>query len=221
MTQNRSTLFLVSICEILDNDAFFDIIHWSDDGESFTISDPASLSANVLPLYFKHKSYSSFVRQLHMYSFHKAKSGNSFQHPFFQRGNSACLSGIHRKSLTSKASIVSSCIVHNDAGPLHRKIFRVYQRNKSNDAKVQHLEYSVQTLVEQNEYLITQLWETRQRTQKIELVLFAFMGQLKDKGLVRREAISNETLLSITHIPSLFLESVSSPQVPSSDEEGD
>ena len=46
-----------------------DTIHWDDSGTMFTITDSLRFEQEVLPLYFKHRSGDSFVRQLHNYGF--------------------------------------------------------------------------------------------------------------------------------------------------------
>ena len=66
-----------------------DIICWSSEGNSFTVKNIDELSDKVLPNYFKHNNFTSFVRQLNLYDFHKIRSEaneNEFKHRFFKRG---------------------------------------------------------------------------------------------------------------------------------------
>ncbi|KAL1409947.1 Flocculation suppression protein [Vanrija albida] len=84
------------------------LLFWSEDGTSFVCPNPTEFSKDVLPNYFKHNNWQSFVRQLNMYSFNKVSdlysTANSdpqaweFRHPLFRRGEPNLLSSIKRKS---------------------------------------------------------------------------------------------------------------------------
>lgn len=51
-----------------------DIICWCNSGKSFAIVDQIKFCQDLLPIFFKHSNFTSFVRQLNMYNFHKVKS---------------------------------------------------------------------------------------------------------------------------------------------------
>ncbi|KAI9503377.1 hypothetical protein BX070DRAFT_175123, partial [Coemansia spiralis] len=42
------------------------LISWTTDGDCFKVTDPVELARVVLPVYFKHGNWHSFVRQLNM-----------------------------------------------------------------------------------------------------------------------------------------------------------
>lgn len=50
-----------------------DLVSWSN-GDSFVIVDVEKFSQTVLPKYFKHSKFTSFVRQLNFYGFRKIRS---------------------------------------------------------------------------------------------------------------------------------------------------
>ena len=65
------------------------------------VKKPNEFSQKVLPHYFKHNNFASFIRQLNMYDFHKTKDSNNgkvFYHPNFQRDKRALLRQIRRKT---------------------------------------------------------------------------------------------------------------------------
>ena len=70
------TSFLEKLYAILSNDSYSQYIHWSPDGLYVIISDPNGLTKKVLPEFYKHHNFSSFVRQLNMYNFRKVRTSN-------------------------------------------------------------------------------------------------------------------------------------------------
>ncbi|CAO3683244.1 unnamed protein product [Rhizopus stolonifer] len=90
------------------NDPTTDIlIQWSNDGKSFLIKNHEQFSKNVLPRFYKHNTFTSFVRQLNMYDFHKIPHDDilidtsaeiwKFNHPYFQKNREDLLSLVTRK----------------------------------------------------------------------------------------------------------------------------
>lgn len=76
------------------------IIRWDKTGSFICVLSVPRLESLVLPIYFRHSKFSSFVRQLNMYGFSKCKPekgvASSFSNPLFQRG-SIDLSTIEKK----------------------------------------------------------------------------------------------------------------------------
>ncbi|CAH00310.1 stress-responsive transcription factor HSF1 [Kluyveromyces lactis] len=84
-------------------------IHWSTSGESIVVPNRERFVQEVLPKYFKHSNFASFVRQLNMYGWHKVqdvKSGSmlsnndsrwEFENENFKRGKEYLLENIVRQ----------------------------------------------------------------------------------------------------------------------------
>lgn len=47
---------------------------WSDNGETFLVKNPEVFARDIIPQFFKHNKFASFVRQLNFYGFRKIKN---------------------------------------------------------------------------------------------------------------------------------------------------
>ena len=70
----KASVFITNLYKILEDSTNHIHINWCDDQESFIILNISRFSETVLPKYYKHSNYSSFVRQLNMYNFTKLRS---------------------------------------------------------------------------------------------------------------------------------------------------
>jgi len=96
-------MFLQKTFDIVSTPDLDNEICWTKDGKGFIVSKTNEFAERVLPKYFKHNNFSSFVRQLNMYDFHKSRASNNeqiFSHPSFQRGKKELLKNIKRKTTT-------------------------------------------------------------------------------------------------------------------------
>ncbi|KAA1118883.1 hypothetical protein PGT21_009300 [Puccinia graminis f. sp. tritici] len=112
--------FVYKVYNMLLDPSFQHLISFNPNGQSFTVSNVQDFSKTVLPKHFKHNNFSSFVRQLNMYGFHKVNKtprgqrGNDnsaaweFVHPKFHRGRPDLLEQIRRKTLDSESGSQSS-----------------------------------------------------------------------------------------------------------------
>lgn len=104
-------LFLRKTFDLIEN-ADQEIASWSEDGRSFVVKDVKTFTDDVIPSYFKHNNFSSFVRQLNFYGFRKVKDENlkinneptiedkywKFRHPMFRKGRPDLLIEIKKAS---------------------------------------------------------------------------------------------------------------------------
>lgn len=90
--------FLIKTYQLVDDSNTDDIISWNDAGTTFIVWRPAEFARDLLPNYFKHNNFSSFVRQLNTYGFRKIVPDRwEFSNEFFRKGEKQLLSEIHRR----------------------------------------------------------------------------------------------------------------------------
>lgn len=111
-TNKNNPAFLNKLRSMVDDPNTDELIRWSPDGASFFVPNHVRFGDEVLPRFFKHNRFSSFVRQLNMYGFHKvphlqqgALKHDSpqeselweFSNPHFHRDHPEWLSRVQRK----------------------------------------------------------------------------------------------------------------------------
>lgn len=222
MSEKKTSQFLPSLYQMCNKDdqTHRECITWSDEGTSFWVSNIEQFSRMILPMYFKHNNYASFVRQLNMYGFHrsteprgKVEPGASmiehFTHEFFIRGREDLLANIHRKTSSnftksSKVSVGRGLGKAFGVGPSTKEAKHVQQqineqdearRSMQDDVDVlkknqMQLANTIQVLHQQN---ITLQQEMQRQADRLDSVISSLTGhqvELEQEAVKRRRAVA-------------------------------
>ncbi|XP_019856235.1 PREDICTED: heat shock factor protein-like [Amphimedon queenslandica] len=106
--------FISKVWSIVNDESILHLVAWSESGKTFLVLDEPRFSKDVLPKYFKHNNFASFVRQLNLYGFRKVakpdqgallkSSGDSveFWHANFRRDHPELLNLVQRRPVSSR-----------------------------------------------------------------------------------------------------------------------
>ena len=102
--------FLKKLFYILNEESYSNIITWNESGSGFYIKNQRKFCDEILETFFKSNNFSSFIRQLNLYNFHKSKKNEIeiFENKFFQKNNSKDLVNIHRQKTNERRKMCCS-----------------------------------------------------------------------------------------------------------------
>ena len=107
-----ATPFPVKLHQLLEEDAYPNIISWQPHGRSFILRDHQAFLEEVMTKYFKQTKLTSFQRQLNLYAFRRISSGpdkGSYYHELFLRGKDNLCSLMVRMRVKGTKIKSSSC----------------------------------------------------------------------------------------------------------------
>lgn len=118
-TSKTRPAFVMKIWSMVNDPANHEYIRWNDNGKTFQVFHREEFMKLILPKYFKHNNFASFVRQLNMYGWHKVQDINNgtlnkddkssdeiwqFENPYFVKGREDLLDKIVRNKTMNQES---------------------------------------------------------------------------------------------------------------------
>ncbi|KAK1572982.1 HSF-type DNA-binding protein [Colletotrichum navitas] len=113
---SNSSDFVRKLYKMLEDPAYANIVRWGNEGDTFVILETDKFTNDILPKHFKHSNFSSFVRQLNKYDFHKLRRNDEnnespygkqaweFKHSAFRADRKDNLDNIRRKAPAQRKS---------------------------------------------------------------------------------------------------------------------
>ncbi|KAL6274469.1 hypothetical protein ACE6H2_025161 [Prunus campanulata] len=199
--------FLNKTFQMVDDPETNSVVSWSAAAQSFIVWDSYEFSRTLLPKYFKHNNFSSFIRQLNTYGFKKVDPDRwEFANEGFQGGKKHLLKNIKRRISYNKQPTVGS--VDSTKTGLESEIESL---KKDQD----FLKLEIMNLRQQQKYSQHQLTAVEQRIRNSECknqrMLFfltktgtnpTIVQQLMQKRVIKRE-LDGSDLRKRRRLPSV------------------
>jgi len=143
------SVFVAKLYQLLDCDDYKEYLTWNETGDVFVICNMDEFAQNVLPKYFKHCKFTSFVRQLNIYGFYRVSDARKskhvrskhacvFSHSQFRRGRQDLLPNIRRKvskTVRRKPRNTDSSLSQNHIGDGSSSSQSIYAHQSSMNTK--------------------------------------------------------------------------------------
>ncbi|KAH0717788.1 hypothetical protein KY285_013819 [Solanum tuberosum] len=187
--------FLAKTYEMVDDPSCDAIVSWSSNNKSFIVWNPPDFARDLLPRYFKHNNFSSFIRQLNTYGFRKidpekwefANEGN------FIRGQPHLLKNIHRRKPVHSHSAQN---LHGLSSPLTESERHGYKED-------------IQKLMHDNGSLHLDLQRHKQDHQGLELQMQVLTERVQHAEHRQKTMLSalaqtlDKPVMDLSHMPQL------------------
>ncbi|KAK8490343.1 hypothetical protein V6N13_009017 [Hibiscus sabdariffa] len=174
--------FLVKTYDMVDDSSTDDIVSWSSNRKSFVVWNPPEFARLLLPTYFKHNNFSSFIRQLNTYGFRKIDPEKwEFANEDFVKDQRHLLKNIHRRKPIHSHSNPPGSLIDPERAGYEEEIENLSREKAALEANVSRSRQERSALKQQVEELTLQADQMERRQE----TLFNFLEKaLQDPSFV-------------------------------------
>ncbi|XP_073315043.1 heat shock factor protein HSF8-like [Primulina huaijiensis] len=172
--------FLAKTYDVVDDPSTDTIVSWSASNNSFVVWDSSLFARDLLPKYFKHNNFSSFVRQLNTYGFRKVDPDRwEFANEGFLRGQKHLLKSISRRKPAhlqphqqqppvGQSSPVGACVevgkfgleeeverLKRDKNVLMQELVRLRQQQQTTDGQLKTMVQRLQGMEQRQQQMMS------------------------------------------------------------------
>uniref|UniRef100_A0A0D9VYV8 HSF-type DNA-binding domain-containing protein n=2 Tax=Leersia perrieri TaxID=77586 RepID=A0A0D9VYV8_9ORYZ len=188
--------FLCKTYEVVDDPSSDTVVSWGFAGNSFVVWDANAFSAVLLPRYFKHSNFSSFVRQLNTYGFRKVDPDRwEFANEGFLRGKKELLKTIKRRRPPPTSPPSSSSSSSSSAAAAAAACLEVGQFGR--DGEVDRLQRDKSVLIAEVVKLRQEQQTTRAQMQAMEERISAAEQKQQQMTVFLARAMKNPGFLQM------------------------
>ncbi|KAL1088611.1 hypothetical protein V6Z11_D08G264000 [Gossypium hirsutum] len=163
--------FLSKTYDVVNDPSTDSVVSWSSGNNSFVVWKVPEFARDLLPKYFKHNNFSSFVRQLNTYGFRKVDPDRwEFANEGFLRGQKHLLKTISRRKPPNVQSNQQPQVQNSSVGACIEELVRLRQQQQTTDNQLQTVGQRVQVMEQRQQQMMSFLAKAMQSP--------SFLGQL-------------------------------------------